>query len=56
MTIDSLIAELSKFPKDYEVIFSGHKDIPEREVRIIISHKERFVLVKYRSYGTTTEG
>jgi len=50
MTIDSLIAELNKLPSNYEVVFSGHKDVPEREIQVIISYKEEFVIIKYRSY------
>lgn len=49
MTIDSLIAELSKFPLDYEVIIIGEEKVSEREVNFIISHRERFVILKYKS-------
>jgi len=50
LTIDSLIAELSKFPKDYEVTFvAGGDKIAEREIQIIIAHKEKFIIIKYKS-------
>lgn len=50
MTIESLIDVLQKLPKNYEIAFSGVDNVPEREVSIVISHKEQFIILKYRSY------
>jgi uncharacterized protein with von Willebrand factor type A (vWA) domain len=51
MTVDSLVSELTKFPKDYEVILVGDRTVPEREIIVIVSHKEKFLIVKYTSFN-----